>query len=215
MLDKLKSFKWGYVLFAVLFIAVGILFIAFSQSLSYLAITLGIILLVFGIVYAVLSIAERERGVFFFLRMVFAVTAIICAIITLVMRENAVETISSVMALLLIIDASFKLHTAAMSKRYMLFGWWFMIIVSVLTIIGAFVTVKYLKPVDPALSIVLGITLIIDGIGNFFSAFFVPIYEKSMRESIYYSMCNSQDADLFAVPQPTSAGETEEDGENE
>ena len=202
MIQKLKEFKWGYILLAMLFTLVGVLFIAFQGALTYLAVALGIILLIFGIVYAVLTISNTDRGVNFFFKIVFAVTAIICAIIVLVMRASAVDTISSVMALLLIIDASFKLHTAAMSKRYALFGWWFMIIVSTLTVIGGFTTIKYIRPDDPALPIVLGLTLIIDAVGNFFSAFFVSGYEKRLSESIYYNTINEQ------IPDPLPAEET-------
>lgn len=214
MLQKLKEFKWGYVLLALLFTLVGVLFIAFQGALTHLAVALGIILLVFGIGYAVLTISNTGRGVNFFFKIVFAVTAIICAIIVLVMRESAVDTISSVMALLLIIDASFKLHTAAMSKRYALFGWWFMVAVSTLTVIGAFITIKYIRPNDPALPIVLGLTLIIDAIGNFFSAFFVSGYEKRLSESIYYNTQNEPSPDPFPIEDPIFEAETEDTRNN-
>ena len=214
MIQKLKEFKWGYVLLAMLFALVGVLFIAFQGALTYLAVALGIILLIFGIVYAVLTVSDTNRGISFFFKIIFAVTAIICSIIVLVMRESTVDTISSVMALLLIIDASFKLHTAAMSKRYALFGWWFMIIVSALTVIFAFTTIKYIRPDDPALPIVLGLTLIIDAIGNFFSAFFVSGYEKRINDSIYYNTNNEQSPEPLPIEEPIFEAETEDTWDN-
>ena len=213
MLQKLKDFKWGYILIALLFAAVGSVFVFSQGSLQYLSNALGIILLIFGVAYAVLTIADKGRRVSFFLKIFFSVVSIICGIITLVMKENAVDTISSIIALLLIVDASFKLHTAAMSKRYLLFGWWFMTAVAALTIIGAFATLKYIAPTDPALPIVLGITIIIDAVGNFFSAFFVSGYEKCLRDSIYCNIYSNQNPDPFAVPD-TDFGDQSEDNSN-
>lgn len=200
MLKKIKNFKWGYALFAILFVALGVAFIAFRNSLSYLAISLGVILLTFGVVYAALTLAKPERSFSFFIRIIFAIVAIICAIITLINNEGTVDIIGSIIALLLIIDATFKLQTATLSKRYNLFGWWLMLGVAVAVIILSYIILKFDANIAASLPIWLAITLIIDGAGNLFSAFFVPRYEKCMKEGIYYSMLNEQNADPDDTP---------------
>lgn len=187
MLQKLKNVKWGYLLFALLFFAVGICFLIFNDKelLSRAVLVIGILLSVFAGIYAVLTLANRPRGGVFFFRMLFAVLGIICGIVTAVFREGGVETVVTVIGLLLIIDGSFKLQTTILARRHRTPFWWFMMVCSALIIGSGFVIVKFFSSMyaghDSLLCILLGLSLILDGVGNLLSLFFIPAYEARMR----------------------------------
>ena len=188
MLKSLKRFGWGYILLFLLLLAVGICLISFHQALSDVALAIGIILLVFGIVFAVLTMADKRRGIRFALRMILALSAIIGGAVTLTFRTEAAGTLVSFLALFLIVDGSFKLQTTALSKRYGLALWWFVLVPAVLVILGGFSALRVDISTDEALrgvSLLLGITTVVDGIANLLSAFFVLRCEQlSEKETV-------------------------------
>ncbi len=217
MLKKLKSIKWGYILIGLTLIAIGVLFIAFSNALDYLAIAIGIVQLVFGIIYVALAISRTDRGVSFYFNIVFAATAIISGATTLIARANSIDIIASLISLLLILDAGFKFHTAAMSKRYNKFGWWFILALSALTAAGGYWMLKFTPSDILGISILLGITLAIDGVSNIFSAFYLASCEKSEEARIYLkaqeesaSDTSEEDSEASIEEEPESQNETEE-----
>ena len=185
MLEKLKSFKWGYLLLALTLVTVGVLFIIFGDALNYLAIAIGIVQLVFGIVYVALTISKRDRGVSFYFNIIFASTAVISGATTLIARESSIDIIASLIALILIVDSGFKLHTAAMSRRYNVVGWWLILAFSAIVAAGGYWMLKFTPETIAAESVLLGITLIVDGASNLCTAFYLSAYEKAEENRIY------------------------------
>jgi uncharacterized membrane protein HdeD (DUF308 family) len=149
-----------------------------------LAIAIGCILAIVGIVYGALTISKKERDLIFALRIFFSAICIIAGVVTAAFNDGAVEIIVAISSLLLIIDASFKLHTTAMSKRYSLPLWWIILSISVLVIIGAFILIKYTPKKIETTSILLGIIFIADAISNLLSAFFISAYENRLHDDI-------------------------------
>ena len=195
MLEKLKSFKWGYVILFVLLAASGVCFLAFSDTLTAIAIAVGILVAVFGIILATVTLSGERRGVGFALKMVISVSAIISGVITAVMRASAMEIIASLICLFLIVDGSFKLQTTVNSRKYRLAAWWIMLVPAVLCIIGGFIGLRCSPDIvteDGVVrtSIIIGITLIISAIGNLLSAFFLSKCESNMKddmERVFYA----------------------------
>jgi uncharacterized membrane protein HdeD (DUF308 family) len=182
MLEKIKSFGWGYVLIFIILSAIGIAFIAFRELLTALAIAIGIILIFAAAALAVSAIANRNRGVSFSLKIFFAVCVLIAGAVCVIFNAKAASVIVSLISLVLIIDSSFKLHTAAMSKRYSLPLWWMILVLSVPVIAAAFVMIKY-PPENQALTSVLtGVTIIIDAISNLLSAFYLSACERKEKK---------------------------------
>ena len=188
MLEKFKSFRWGYILISLLIAAVGLCFLIWNETLKYLSIAIGVVTAVFGIVYFIINLAAKDRGGKFALRTVIAVCCIISGIITAIFNTGAVPVLVSLISLLLIIDGSFKLHTTAMSRRYHLLLWWFILVPAVLTITGAFFTLRLSDGINAdnikTVSILIGITMMIDALGNLLSAFYISKYEKNMAKEI-------------------------------
>ncbi len=193
MLTKLKQVKWGYLLFAVLLFCVGLLFVLKNESLSYVAIAFGILLAVFATVYAVLTLALHERGGAFFFRMLFSILALCCGIATAICHGWTVGILVMLFGFLLIIDGSFKLQTAILAKRFRSAFFWIMLVLSCLVIVGGAVLTKIVFD-DPATqAVVLGILLMIDGLGNLASLFFLPWIEKRAKRYVEETSAYAED----------------------
>ncbi len=217
MLKQLKNFKWGYILLTLLIAASGVCFIAFRETLSTIALIMGIILSIFAVVFAVITIADKKRGVSFALKIAFSVIALSCGILTIaVHKSDAVEWLVAIFGLLLIIDGSFKLHTSAMSKRYRSVGWWLVLIPAVLVIVGGFFTIRYqltgtteeeLLEQQSLISVIMGVTMIIDALANLLSAFFISSYEKKMKNQFIEEYARSTDEQVGENTSANADGE--------
>ena len=169
---------------ALLCTAIGACFFAFKDSLSYLAIAVGILVILLAAFLGLLALADKSRGASFFFKLVFAVVTLAAGVTTLIARDTAISVIIGIFGLVLIMDGSFKFHTAAMSKRYSLFGWWFIAILSVLIIAAGYITVRTLRENTPATMYFLGASLIGDSVANFFSAFYTGSYQRRHDKDI-------------------------------
>ena len=186
MIEKLKNFKWGYVLISIFLSAVGICLLSFNDVLKNVAIAIGIVLVLFAIVYGTVVLAGRDRGVTFAFKIIFAAICLVAGTVVAILHSATVGIMISVFSLLLIIDASFKLQTAIMSKRYSVALWWVILALSVAVIVGSYFLIKADVSEDkiPTVSIWLGVTLLVDALANLLSAFYVTIYEKRQYTEI-------------------------------
>ena len=185
MLEKLKKFKWGYIILFLLLLGLGICLIALKETLVALAITIGCTVAVFGIVWGPVAIAKKERGFGFAIKIAFASMCLISGVVAAIFRDQSIEIIIAISSLLLIVDASFKIRTTAMAKRYSVPLWWIILSLSVITIVGGFILLKYTPERIDVSSIFLGIVFIVDSVSNLLSAFYVAAYEKREKAEHY------------------------------
>lgn len=174
MLKKLKNFGWGYILIGALLLAIGICFISIQDAYETLAIVTGAIMTVAGIGFGIYTLMDKKRGVKFAIKLAIAIAALICGIVTMFVKQNAVVVIANILCLLLIMDGSFKLQLSILSRRPTYYGWWIVTVLSVALIISSFLLCKF-TPSDPAaLATFSGIVICADGILNILAAFFSP-----------------------------------------
>ena len=129
--------------------------------------------LVFGIVQIIALLANRQRGVPFAFAVVFASLTVICGAVGLAIPDQVAKVYPMFIGLLIIIDGSFKLQTVISAKRYKLKMWWFLLIISVLTIVGGFFVVRTQLTDENQrfFTMLMGISLFLSGLENFFSLF--------------------------------------------
>ena len=184
MIERTK-FGWGYIFLGALLSLIGICFISFNNSLNTLAICCGVILIVFGVFSGALTLASRDRGLLFGLKIALSVIFIICGTITAIVQTSAVEIIANVFCLLLIIDGSFKLQTAILSKRYRVVSWWIMLALSSVIIVCAFLLAKLSPDSSKVFSVLTGVIVFVDGAANIFSAFYISSYNSNRSIDAY------------------------------
>lgn len=174
MLEKIKNFGWGYILIGALLLAIGICFISIQDAYETLAIVTGAILTAAGIGFGIYTLMDKRRGVKFAIKLAIAIAALICGIVTMIVKQNAVIVIANILCLLLIMDGSFKLQLSILSRRPTYYGWWIVTVLSVAVIVSAFLLCKF-TPSNPAtLATFSGIVICADGILNILAAFFSP-----------------------------------------
>ena len=195
MFKKLKEFKWGYMIITLGLIAVGVCLIAMSNALVALAITIGCLLAISGIIFGIITLANKSRGFAFGFKIFFAAIALIGGVVTAIFNEGTVEILVSIFSLLLIVDASFKLNTTFMSKRYSLPLWWVILSLSITVIVGGFFMIKYPPESISVTSVLLGIIFIIDAVSNFLSAFFLAEIEKRQRRDFIAESCPATESE--------------------
>ncbi len=186
MKEKLKNFRWGYIILFAILVAIGVLSFIFHDMLVYVVLAIGIIMALYGIGYGIFTIASKNRGPVFAFRIAITVSSIVAGVITMIFCKSAIEILTSILGLFLIIDGAFKFQTTAMSKRYRSAIWWVLLVPAVLTIIGGFFIIKISPDGSDSnlkfISVLLGITTIIDGISNLLSAFFTERNDKLAAE---------------------------------
>ena len=188
MAEKKKNSTVGYLLIGLLLLALGATFIIFNDALKVVTIAVGILLVVFSAIYLVLTIASKDRGAAFAIKVVFGSIGVISGAVTAILNESAANIVISIFCLLLIVDASMKLTTAAYSKRFGVKAWWIIMAISTLTIGGAFYILKYTPENLVVATVMLGIVLALDGLSNITALFMMPALEKRAKSSIYYDM---------------------------
>ncbi len=187
MKNKNRKFGIGYILIAALLIAVGICLMVFSDALKMLAIAVGATVSIFSVIFAVLTLANKDRGFAFGFKIALAVCCLAAGITSIICQEVLIKAIISVFSLIIIIDSSYKLNTTVMCKRYLVSLWWLPLIFSVVGIAGGFAFIKFVTADNLKLiSILLGILAIFDAVSNILAPIFIPRYERQQKADMYY-----------------------------
>ena len=185
MLEKLKKFGWGYILISAALGVLGVCLIALGNTLKAMAITMGCITVVGGITLGVLALMDKRRSIGFAIKIFFAVSCLVAGILTLIFNEDAADIIIAVFSLLLIIDASFKLNTTILSKRYLLPMWWAELSLAIATIIISFIMIRFTPENISVASVTVGIAFIIDAVANLLSPFFIYVISERKKNESY------------------------------
>ena len=172
--QKIKEFKWGDILLALITSGVGVCMFAYNNSsLSALAITVGVVIMLAAVLLAALSFSDRSRGFVFGMRIALAVAMLITGLVAVIATERTIDVLVGLFGLLFIIDGAYKFHTSAMSHRYRAVFWWVLLVLSVILIGGGYVTVRFLTVGYSATVYVLGSLFIVESAANIISAFYV------------------------------------------
>lgn len=188
LFKAIKNFKWGYLLFAILFAGAGLAFLSFPEdALRGVRIGIGITAIVFAGIYIALTLANEARGFRFWAKMVLGGVAVIAGGFMIFSSDGAYAYLTAVAGLYLIIDGSFKLQTAILSKRYRSAVWWIMLVLAAGAI--SLGTVLLRTPFDfgeelAKASKVLGVGLFLDGVQNLLSIGYLYFVEHKTRATL-------------------------------
>ncbi len=177
-------------LIAFISAVIGACFFIFNNaSLDALAISIGIAVILGAIVLAFLALVSTVRGASFGIKIALSVAMLIAGLVAIIARDTTVNEMIGIFSLVMIIDGTNKLHTAAMSKRFKVWSWLFIMILAVILIAGGYCTLRWFTVENNATVYILGSLFAIDSVANFFSAFYIGAYErrseKQTKDKIY------------------------------
>ena len=191
-INTITGYHWGIFLFAILLTAVGLCFLVFpEETMSKTVIAVALFTILYAVCMAVVTLLDSKRDISFFFRMLGAVLSLFCAIYLLIHHDDrAGEILTLYVGVLLMVDGSFKLHTAVLSKRYKMFLWWLIIFFSLFVLATGVILLRFTPEKAQSCAVLMGLSLIADGMQNFVATFYGPVLEKRMREH----SCDGRDA---------------------
>ena len=184
---SLASYSWGVLLFALLFLAAGICLVSFPEdALPTAVLTISIITIVFGVLLIIIALLDKKRQAKFFFFLLGGACTLFAGIFLIIKRnDDAIALLALFIGVVMMIDGSFKLHTAVQTKQFKNAVWWVLLVLSLLTIAGGLYQVKWIEGVSvKTCSVLMGIFMILDAIQNVFITFYTPYYERKQKREI-------------------------------
>ena len=166
-MNLLKKAKAGYLVISILYIVLGICLVAFpDKSLETICLVIGIIALAAGIYKVISSLLQKSRRFSANLDLISGIFSIAAGAI-LIARP------SFIIGIVVIIDSAFKLQTAFELRADRSKHWWSVLLVAAVGLVFGFLLVFNPFEANRIALIFVGISLIIDGIENLWTVFFV------------------------------------------
>ena len=163
----IKRAKAAYIAICAVIAVIGLVLIIFPE-ISMLAICyfLGIAAIVFGIVKITGYFSSDPYGLAFQFDLAFGIIAIVLGAVVVIHPGNIIALVPIIMGIYFMTDGIMKIQTAVDAKRFGIRRWWLILISAIA--IGIMGLLLLVNPFEGAvtLTVLLGITLLADGIAN-------------------------------------------------
>ena len=166
-----KLAKSGYILLSLLLCVLGVVLIAcplFSAKL--LCYILGGLLMVYGAIKIVGYFSKDLYRLAFQFDFAFGMLLCLVGLLMILFPEGGLTVIYTVIGIIVLADGLFKIQTAFEAKKFGIDKWWAILLFAVASALLGLVLV--LNPVKTAgfIMVLLGVSLILEGILNFLVA---------------------------------------------
>ena len=178
----MKTAKIGYFVISVLFCVLGIVLITSPDtSVVWLGRLLGVGMIVFGAIKLVGYFSRDLFRLAFQYDLAFGILLIALGIVTLARPKGAMSFLGIVFGIPVLADGLFKIQISLDAKRFGIGQWWLVLLLAALTcVIGLLLVIR---PSDAAraLMVLMGISLLLDGILNICVAWFCVKIVRNQR----------------------------------
>ena len=163
----IRAAKIGYIILFAIFCGLGILLMADPRmSVALIGDIVGIVLVAFGIIKLVGYFSKDLYRLAFQFDLAFGILLIAMGLVLLIKPESAMNILCIILGIEIIADGLFKVQTSLDARRFGLNTWW--LILSLAIIAGAIGAVLIFYPSESvrALTWVLGLSLLVEGVLN-------------------------------------------------
>lgn len=163
----IRAAKTGYIILSAIFCALGVLLMADpGLSVALIGDIVGIVLVAFGIIKLVGYFSKDLYRLAFQFDLAFGILLIVLGLVLLIKPESAMNILCVILGIEIIADGLFKVQTSLDARRFGLNTWW--LILSLAVIAGAIGAVLIFYPSESvrALTWVLGLSLLVEGVLN-------------------------------------------------
>ena len=163
----IRAAKIGYIILSAIFCGLGILLMADpGMSVALIGDIVGIVLVAFGIIKLVGYFSKDLYRLAFQFDLAFGILLIAMGLVLLIKPESAMNILCIILGIEIIADGLFKIQTSLDARRFGLNTWW--LILSLAIIAGAIGAVLIFYPSESvrALTWVLGLSLLVEGVLN-------------------------------------------------
>lgn len=161
----LKSTKWIYMIFCILFIAVGAVFIILPEiSVSAVGYIIGAIILLFGIIRIIGYFTDDPYSIAFQFDLALGIFAVIVGAVFLLHPHWLFSALPLSMGIFFLINGLFSVQSAVDAKRFGIRRWWIMLAFAIIG--AAFGILLILNPFKSAVVMMrlTGIAFVASGI---------------------------------------------------
>lgn len=183
----LKSAKWSYIAISAVMILLGIVILIFpSASAKLLCVVIGALMATFGAAKLIGYFSKDLYRLAFQFDLAFGILLLVMGLIVMLHPWKTIGAVAVITGIYLAVDGGFKFQTAMDAKRFGIKAWWLMLAFAVLTVLAGVVLITDPFGGSLALMVLLGISLIIDGMQNIFAVLYtVKAYPEKKREGEY------------------------------
>lgn len=163
----MKTAKIGYFVISALFCVLGVVLIAAPEtSAVWLGRLLGIGMIIFGAVKLVGYFSKDLFRLAFQYDLAFGILLLALGIVTLARPNDTMRFLCVVFGIPVLADGLFKIQIALDARRFGIERWWLVLALAGLTcVIGLLLVIRPSEAVR-ALMVLMGISLILDGVLN-------------------------------------------------
>ena len=195
----MKAAKTGYIVMAALYCLAGILLIIFPDiSTKAVGIILAVGMIVFGCVKLVGYFSKDLFRLAFQHDFALGLLMIVLGVVVLLRPMSAMGFICVVIGISMTVDGLFRVQMSMDAKAFGVKSWWMILVSAIVT--GTTGILLLVNPFESAvaLTVLLGITLLADGISNIWiAAYTVKAIKKEIHadDKIYVETSDREDKD--------------------
>ena len=165
--NRIKTAKIGYIMISILLCVLGIVLIAVPDfSVTLLCRLGGGIMMLFGLVKVIGYCSKDLYRLAFQFDLAFGILLMALGIILIIRADAMVNLICIVMGICVLADALLKIQISIDSKTFGIQKWWLILAMAILTGVAGFLLVFRPSESIQVIVILLGISLITEGVLN-------------------------------------------------
>lgn len=163
----MKTAKIGYIVLSAVLCVLGLVLILFPKfSASMLGVACGIVLILFGIVKLVGYFSRDLYRLAFQYDLACGCLLILLGAVMLLRPDSLLNFICVALGIYILTDGLFKIQIAVDARRFGLRRWWLILTEAILAAILGLVLIFRLTDSARVLTVLLGITMLAEGILN-------------------------------------------------
>lgn len=181
-MNLIRRAKNAYIAISIVMILLGLLLVIWPEiSLSMFCYMIGIVLVVAGVIKLFGYFSKDLYRLAFQFDLAFGIVSILMGAVFIAHPEHILAIVPTIMGVVILADGAFKIQTACDAKRFGLSTWWMIVVLAVLTSCCGLLLI--FKPFEGAIAmmILLGVTLLVDGIQNLWVAIYTV---KACKEHV-------------------------------
>lgn len=173
-MERLKKFKTAFIIFSIFYIVLGFVLIARPEtSARAICRVFGALILILGVIRVIRYFAGNDFADQFRFDLARGILAVMFGIFMLIAPNAVIVALPVLLGLAIIIDSVLRLQLSIDLKRLQYEKWWLGLVLALVTgVLGAMLLFNPFAG-SVALTMYIGISLVIDGIVNLWALIFL------------------------------------------
>lgn len=177
--------KTGYIVMSIVFSMIGVLLIVMPDtSAKVIGLSVGIAMIVFGAVRLVGYFSKDLFRLAFQFDLGFGILMLALGVIVLTKPENLMPFLGVALGISVLIDSLFKIQIALDSKQFGIKSWWLIFAMAIITGIMGLILITHSAVGAQPLTILLGISFIIEGVLNLCTVVNTVLIVKNQKPDV-------------------------------